>query len=32
MYVMICGYEPFFEENEENYIKAIRRGKIDFNT
>jgi serine/threonine protein kinase len=30
LYVMLCGYEPFYGENEKELIEANKRGVIDF--
>lgn len=30
VYVMLCGYEPFYGENEKQLIEANRQAKIDF--
>lgn len=31
LYVMLCGYEPFYGENEQELIETNKRGEIDFN-
>jgi len=30
LYVMLCGYEPFFGESDEQLIAANKKAKIDF--
>jgi len=30
LYVMLCGYEPFYGENERDLIEANKRAKIEF--
>lgn len=30
LYVMLCGYEPFYGENEKELIEANKRAKIEF--
>ncbi len=30
LYVMLCGYEPFYGESEEQLIVANKEGKVEF--
>ena len=30
LYILLCGYEPFYGENDANLIKANREGKVEF--
>jgi serine/threonine protein kinase len=30
LYVMLCGYEPFFGESDDELIAANKKAKVDF--
>ena len=30
MYILLCGYPPFYEENNEKLFEMIKKGKVEF--